>query len=75
MNESAFPIPSYVNADGETHDSRLKGMDLRDYFAAKAMQALIYVYEKDSGDGFVYDCADSAYFFADVMIKARGIKR
>ena len=37
----AFPVPRYVNSDGETWDSAIQGMDLRDYFAAKAMQAMI----------------------------------
>jgi hypothetical protein len=37
----AFPVPSYVNKDGETHDVEFKGMTLRDYFAAKALQGLL----------------------------------
>lgn len=37
----AFPVPNYVNASGETHESKPNGMSLRDYFAAKAMQALV----------------------------------
>ena len=41
MNESAFPIPSYVNAQGETYDVEFTGMTLRDYFAAKAMVGLM----------------------------------
>jgi len=68
MNQPAFP----VNPDVLINDDTLwQGMTLRDYFAAKAMQALIQVYEKDSRDGFVYDCVDSAYFFADVMLEER----
>jgi hypothetical protein len=45
------------------------GMDLRDYFAAKALQGLLF------GN---YDFADrnriaeKAYDFADAMLKARG---
>jgi len=47
------------------------GMTLRDYFAAKALQPLIQIYEPDSEDGFLDLCADSAYAFADAMLKAR----
>jgi len=32
----AFPVPCYVNVDGETHDAELKGMSLRDWFAGQA---------------------------------------
>ena len=41
------------------------GMTLRDYFAAKAMQALI------DRDTFFDDVASSAYKIADHMMKAR----
>jgi len=69
-NEPAFPVPSYVNADGETHDVSLQGMTLRDYFAAKAMQG-------DWADGAVdlngYSVkAEEYYLMADAMMKARG---
>jgi hypothetical protein len=44
----------------------LSGMSLRDYFAAKAMQALI------SGPAaFAHVAALNAYEFADAMLKAR----
>lgn len=53
-----------------------KGMDLRDYFAAKAMQSIIHRYE---GKGFggnsespeFVNVAEQAYFMADAMIEAR----
>jgi len=64
-NEPAFPVPSYVNADGETHDVSLQGMTLRDYFAAKAMLRI--------GVNTSYeDLAKTAYKIADAMMKARG---
>jgi len=44
------------------------GMTLRDYFAAKAMQALIP--SGQSIDSMKY--AESAYALADAMLKARG---
>lgn len=46
------------------------GMDLRDYFAAKAMQALIpALYQHPT----LFDelVAESAYRYADAMLKAR----
>lgn len=42
----AFPVPNYVNASGETHESKPNGMSLRDYFAAKAMQAMVGTYRR-----------------------------
>jgi hypothetical protein len=41
------------------------GMTLRDYFAAKAMQKLM-------GTADIDDCCESAYKWADAMMKARG---
>lgn len=55
----AFPRTGWPN---ET------GMTLRDYFAAKAMQALIP--SGQSIDTMKY--AESAYALADAMLKARG---
>ena len=37
----AFPVPSYVNSDGETHSSQIAGMSLRDWFAGHALAGLI----------------------------------
>ncbi len=56
-----------------------EGMDLRDYFAAKAMQSLLthqklYLYDKaeaiglDDWDDYV---VETAYFVADKMLKAK----
>jgi hypothetical protein len=64
MNEPAFPTENILH----------KGMTLRDYFAAKAMQVSWSMYEK------LYDCppedvislvADYAYDLADAMMEAR----
>jgi len=58
----AFPAPAGVSHITE------QGMTLRDYFAAKAMQA-----EFESGihlDHINY-CAERAYKIADAMLKAR----
>ena len=54
----AFPWTGY----GE------KGMTLRDYFAAKAMQAILSNPEFGNEDT---DIASSAYWAADAMLKAR----
>lgn len=57
------------------NDAEEQGMDLRDYFAAKAMQALIATPKEVStkgrkikgSDGF----AEMAYVMADAMIEER----
>jgi len=62
MNEPAFPTDS--------HDYNYQGMTLRDYFAAKAMQAFISSPSlKDDADE--YAVAASAYKVADAMMGAR----
>ena len=53
-NTPAFPLPN-MNT----------GMTLRDYFAAKAMQALI------DNDGLFSEIPTQAYAVADAMMKAR----
>jgi len=44
-----------------------EGMDLRDYFAAKAMQAVITKY----GLGYEHGNVVNAYEIADLMMKVR----
>ena len=66
----AFPVSRYVNVDGETHDSGIQGMDLRDYFAAKAMQALITQIESGK-ESQIAAIPSISYDIADVMMKAR----
>jgi len=46
------------------------GMTLRDYFAAKAMQALITC-SKNHGDIGYYLCGADAYRYADAMMEER----
>ena len=60
----AFPNPHFAN---------YKGMTLRDYFAAKAMQGLITSASLSRTESW-YDeerVAESAYKMADAMQKAR----
>ena len=61
----AFPVPSYVNVAGETHDVSKQGMDLRDYFAG---MALIGLANMEQDDNVV---ATLAYNLADAMMKER----
>jgi hypothetical protein len=44
--------------------SHTYGMTLRDYFAARAMQELM-------GTADIDDCCETAYKWADAMLKAR----
>lgn len=49
-----------------------QGMDLRDYFAAKVMHAIIVSGKLPTG--IMIDTAEEAYVMADHMMKARGQK-
>lgn len=68
----AFPtdVPSPDGIRRANYDS---GMDLRDYFAAKAMQALIPITLKSIGDEIITpdQVTNNAYEWADLMMKAR----
>jgi len=72
--EQAFPS-TFKSLDGK-EQIHAWGMTLRDYFAAKSMQA--YLADKELIDSFVYMNADvkeqvalAAYQMADAMLKAR----
>jgi hypothetical protein len=63
MNDQpAFPLH---NHGAQTLGLHVTGMTLRDYFAAKAMQALI------DNDGLFSEIPTQAYALADAMLKAR----
>jgi hypothetical protein len=64
----AFPFPSSLYPDGSTHEPGELGMSLRDYFAAKAMQANR---SRDSQYETWDDLARDAYEIADAMLKER----
>ena len=64
----AFPTVTTNNEGNEVHCG---GMDLRDYFAAKAMQAIITRFPHDQGGWKEDYVAESAYFMADAMMEAR----
>ena len=63
MNEQAFPSPRW-----EGWGSPQEGMTLRDYFAAKAMQAILSDPNYSSPDDKL---AEASYWIADAMLKAR----
>lgn len=71
----AFPTPTLeISMKGEVKGYQIgnEGMDLRDYFAAKAMQATIGLcYKEIDFDEHAKEIADTAYFMADAMMKAR----
>jgi hypothetical protein len=50
--------------------NRFEGMDLRDYFAAKALPVLMHADSKP-WEGHYEIHAEQAYKFADAMMKAR----
>jgi hypothetical protein len=64
----AFPSGLQEQAD-DTVDSLHKGMTLRDYFAAKAMQGMLACPVQPQSGADLY--ARDAYFVADAMLKAR----
>ena len=63
-NPPAFPLH---NHGAQTLGLHVTGMTLRDYFAAKAMQAM----ETRSASGTYHGRAIQAYAQADAMLKAR----
>ena len=65
----AFPFPAYTYSNGEINHGE-GGMTLRDYFAAKSMQA---IRSADWHEDMISanDAAQIAYQDADAMLKAR----
>jgi len=60
-NPPAFPLH---NHGAQTLGLHFTGMTLRDYFAIRAMQKLM-------GTADIDDCCETAYKWADEMLKAR----
>lgn len=68
---SAFPRPySYAEDVDEVHVAQ-KGMSLRDYFAAKAMQSILNNLPHGIQPQDCIAAAEDAYFIADRMLEAR----
>ena len=59
----AFPVPAELCQDLTVEEQR--GMTLRDYFAAKAMQGILFEGLTEN------ETARHAYLMADAMLKAR----
>ena len=76
----AFPVSSCVNASGETHDSMIRGMSLRDWFAGQALAGILSNADaivaltdvsKASGKSITGTITDKCYNHADAMLAAR----
>ena len=67
----AFPTPTFsINNEARvTAVGGEGGMDLRDYFAAKVMQAILTNHKLEDCDDFVV--ARNAYQMADFMMEER----
>ncbi|MBY4947039.1 hypothetical protein K6V92_10455 [Cupriavidus respiraculi] len=74
MSEIKDGGPAFPHDERAQHNER-DGMTLRDYFAAKAMQAYLSAYpcqgELDSTQADMGDVASDAYRMADAMLDAR----
>ena len=68
INNGGPAFPTENEAQTGTSTWRYEGMTLRDYFAAKAMQALVSDHRRINRD----DIALAAYDIADAMLRARG---
>jgi hypothetical protein len=68
-NSPAFPTNQYAN--GISPSGFDTGMDLRDYFAAKAMQELMTYKDRPIYLRPVDEVAIDAYEMADAMLEAR----
>jgi hypothetical protein len=67
----AFPAihGTQLPEGGYAQNQILAGMNLRDYFAAKALQGMLAM---PNGDGEKEDYARWAYQYADAMLERRG---
>lgn len=80
-NPNAFPVIDHYEDLNEYKEKVIKkyivnpGMTLRDYFAAKAMQALISYEHSPERNGepvvTITDICKDSYTYADAMLKAR----
>ena len=72
-NPPAFPVP--LSEHQTLKSTTANGMTLRDYFAAKAMIAVILMENKAHREGYMFEgwqaLAEDCYNWADAMLKAR----
>lgn len=68
-NPPAFPRTFSVEDQGDYHEKKWaqEGMELRDYFAAKAMASFIHPTDSLCAE----DAAKAAYQYADAMLAER----
>ena len=69
-NQPAFPTSNWQKITPMASGYN-EGMTLRDYFAAKAMQALLPQYPDHLMNSPASEVASDAYSVADAMMKAR----
>lgn len=62
--------PAFPTSADNGHSVNQDGMTLRDYFAAKALPAVIDY--QNTGHEFNERVAEAAYAMADAMLRARG---
>jgi len=65
MSKKAIKAFPFADNDGMYQE----GMDLRDYFAAKALETISWSFS-DNGEYLIHG-AERAYLIADAMMKAR----
>ena len=72
MNQPAFPRPASEAHQHGMHKPQ-EGMTLRDYFAAKGMQAFLdQLIKQGWHSDDLETVAETSYRMADAMLKARG---
>ncbi|WP_067486718.1 MULTISPECIES: hypothetical protein [Dickeya] len=78
----AFPVETQFNPismqagmhqTGDNYLYQFTGMTLRDYFAAKAMQAWLSQIAPEEMEDMMNRWADNSYEMADAMLKAREV--
>lgn len=67
----AFPCEQHETQNGEWNQTFEPGMSLRDYFAAKAIEAILRQLDRGVRPEDCIRAAEDAYFMADMMLKAR----
>ena len=68
-NQPAYPVPSYVTADGETFDVKYQGLTIRQAFAMAAMQGYAFAYGDHVG-GPIERIPGWAVRLADLTLEA-----
>ncbi|SLM63542.1 hypothetical protein DAQ1742_02669 [Dickeya aquatica] len=62
-----------MHQTGDNYLYQFTGMTLRDYFAAKAMQAWLSQIAPEEMEDMMNRWADNSYEMADAMLKAREV--